>query len=401
MPRPDVLVLVLAGGKGSRLDLLTANRAKPAVPFAGSYRLIDFPLSNCLHSNIADVWVLQQYQPASLNDHLANGRPWDLDRTTGGLLVLPPYQGSGRGGFTQGTADGLWRNAQLIRDVEPRTVVIVSADAVYRLDYADVVRGHRESDAVMTMVTTRVDRGDASRYGVVQIEGDDEVDGARVSDYAYKPDEPKSDLVSNEVFVFEPDHVLSLLERLADEATDPDEEGLGDLGDALLPALVDEGVVRQHRHREYWRDVGTIEAYWASNMDFIAAQPPIDLDDEQWVIRTQGGHRSPAWFADSGTASGSLVGASARVAGTVTRSVLSPGVVVEEGAHVEDSVLLPGVVVRAGAHVRRSVVDDSVEIGRGAIVGGDDGIALLGDFVSVPPGERIEAGARYPAEDHD
>src|SRR6478735_3246427 len=281
MSDPDVLAFVLAGGQGSRLDLLTASRAKPAVPFAGGYRLIDFPLSNCLHSRVSDVWVAQQYQPASLNDHLSNGRPWDLDRTSGGLLVLPPYQGDEREGWTKGTADGLWRNAELIRQVEPEVVVLVSADAVYRLDYRDVVRAHLDSGAVMTMVTTHVDIADAGRYGVVQVDGDQT--GGRVRDYAYKPDEPASDLVSNEVFVFSTGPVLDLLERLADDADDEADNGEG-LG-----------------------DVGTIDAYWEANMDFLSDDPPFDLDDPSWAVRTQGGLRSPAWVTDSASVRSSLL----------------------------------------------------------------------------------------------
>ncbi|HET6877507.1 MAG TPA: glucose-1-phosphate adenylyltransferase family protein [Jatrophihabitans sp.] len=394
MPRPDVLVLVLAGGEGSRLELLTDNRAKPATPFVGMYRLIDFPLSNCLHSGVSDVWVLQQYQPASLNDHLANGRPWDLDRTTGGLLVLPPYEGTRREGFAQGTADGLWRNAGMIRQAAPRTVVVVSADAVYRLDYSEVVRAHQDSGAALTMVTAEVDPNEAGRYGVVQVDGDST--GSKVVDYAYKPDDPKGNLVSNEVFVFEPGPVLDLLDKIADEADDVDENGLGDLGDELLPRLVESGEVAQYRHREYWRDVGTIDAYWSANMDFLSDRPPIDLDDDAWPIRTQGGFRAPAWLADTASVSRSLVCSAASVAGEVVESVLAPGVVVEEGARVEASVLLPGVVVRRGATVRRAVVDDSVEIGANAQVGGAGDITVLGGQAKVPDGARIGAGARFP-----
>lgn len=397
MPSPDILVLVLAGGKGSRLDLLTAHRAKPATPFAGSYRLIDFPLSNCLHSGISDVWVLQQYQPASLNDHLANGRPWDLDRTTGGLLVLPPHQGSDREGFTQGTADGLWRNATLIRQVEPRTLVVVSADAVYRLDYRSLVNEHRASGAQVTMVTTRVDPDDAGRYGVVQIAGgDDDSDGATVADYQYKPDEPASDLVSNEVFVFEPGPVLDVLEQLADETEDVEQNGLGDLGDGLLPRLVSAGTVRQHRHHEYWRDVGTLESYWQANLDFATRKPPVKLDAFEWPIRTQGGVYSAAWFGPAGSAVDSLIGSGAHIDGTVEHSVISPGVVVEAGARVVDSVLLPGVVVHRGAVVRRAILDDQVEVGPDARVGGDGELALVGDFTVVPEGATVGPGDVYP-----
>src|SRR5215211_4331373 len=185
MALPRILVLVLAGGAGGRLQLLTEHRAKPAVPFAGVYRLIDFPLSNCQHSGIADVWVSVQFHPASLADHLANGRPWDLDRTTGGLMTLPPYQGTERGGWNEGTADSLWRQAGLIRGFGADALVVVSADAVYTLDYREVVEAHLGSGAEVTMVTTEVAADDASRYGIVQLG-----DGDTIADYAYKPDEP-------------------------------------------------------------------------------------------------------------------------------------------------------------------------------------------------------------------
>ena len=396
MSDPDVLAFVLAGGQGSRLDLLTANRAKPAVPFAGGYRLIDFPLSNCLHSRVSDVWVAQQYQPASLNDHLSNGRPWDLDRTSGGLLVLPPYQGDEREGWTKGTADGLWRNAELIRQIDPEVIVLVSADAVYRLDYRDVVAAHTDSGAVLTMVTTHVDIDDAGRYGVVQVDGDET--GGRVREYSYKPDDPTSDLVTNEVFVFSTGPVLDLLERLADDA---EKDGLGDLGDRLLPELVADGVVRSYAQPGYWRDVGTVDAYWRANMDFLSDKPPFDLDDPSWAVRTQGGLRSPAWVTDSASVRSSLLSSAAYVGGEVVHSVLAPRAVVEAGATVIDSILLPGCRVGAGARVERTVVDDDVVVGPDARIGGDDAITLLGLRVELDSGATVKAGSRVPDDDDD
>src|SRR3954451_526725 len=213
MPPIRTLVIILAGGAGGRLELLTHSRAKPAVPFAGTHRLIDFPLSNCLNAGISDVWISQQFNPVSLSDHLANGRPWDLDRTSGGLLLLQPREGNDdRTGFQKGTADSLWRNAELIEEFAPAALVVVSADAVYKLDYGALVEEHIASGLAATMVTTTVDPDDAERYGVVQA-----ADGM-VREYVYKPDEAKGNLVSNEVFVFTPDPLLDVLEELGAQA---------------------------------------------------------------------------------------------------------------------------------------------------------------------------------------
>jgi glucose-1-phosphate adenylyltransferase len=388
MALPRILVLVLAGGAGGRLELLTEQRAKPAVPFAGVYRLIDFPLSNCQHSQIADVWVSVQFHPTSLSDHLANGRPWDLDRTSGGLLTLPPFQGTDRGGWHTGTADSLWRNAELIREYDPDALVVVSSDAVYALDYREVAESHLGSGAEVTMVTTEVAADDASRYGIVQV-GDD----GTISDYAYKPDDPSTTTATNEVFVFTPRPTLDRLEALA---ADAGEDGLDDLGSQLLPDQTRDGLARAHPLKGYWRDVGTIPAYWEAHRDFLAAEPPIDLDVPAWPVHTRGGRHSAARLLPGAVVDGSLVSGGTRVAGEVRGSVLSPGVVVEEGATVVDSVLLPGVRVRSGATVTRAVLDDRVEVGEGASVGGDGDITLVGRQARVEPGSHVRSGARLP-----
>jgi glucose-1-phosphate adenylyltransferase len=391
MALPRILVLVLAGGAGGRLELLTDQRAKPAVPFAGVYRLIDFPLSNCQHSQIADVWVSVQFHPTSLSDHLANGRPWDLDRTSGGLLTLPPFQGTDRGGWHTGTADSLWRNAELIREYAPDALVVVSSDAVYKLDYRKVADSHLGSGAEVTMVTTEVTADDASRYGIVQL-GDD---GA-ITDYAYKPDDPATTTATNEVFVFTPGPTLDRLEALA---ADAGEDGLDDLGSQLLPDQTRDGLARAYPLEGYWRDVGTVPAYWEAHRDFLSAEPPIDLDDPAWPLRTRGGRHSAARILPGAVVDGSLISGGTRVAGEVRGSVLSPGVVVERGATVVDSVLLPGVRVRSGATVTRAVLDDRVEVGEGASVGGDGDITLVGRQTCVEPGSQLAAGARLPDED--
>jgi glucose-1-phosphate adenylyltransferase len=388
MALPRILVLVLAGGAGGRLELLTEQRAKPAVPFAGVYRLIDFPLTNCLHSQIADVWVSVQFHPTSLADHLANGRPWDLDRTTGGLMTLPPFQGTDRGGWTTGTANSLWRQADLIREFDADALVVVSSDAVYKLDYREVAEAHLGSGAEVTMVTTDVAADDASRYGIVQVG-----DGDRVTDYAYKPDEPATTTATNEVFVFTPGPTLDRLEALDDEVG---EDGLEDLGTHLLPSQTKDGLARAHPLQGYWRDVGTVPAYWAAHRDFLSEEPPIDLDAAAWPLRTRGGRHSAARLLRSAVVEESLISGGTRVGGQVRGSVLSPGVVVEEGATVVDSVLLPGVRVRAGATVTRAVLDDLVEVGSSAVVGGDGEITLVGRRARVEDGAEIAPGARFP-----
>ena len=392
MPRSRPLVVVLAGGAGGRLELLTRDRAKPAVPFAGTHRLIDFPMSNCRNSGLQDVWVSQQFNPISLSDHLSNGRPWDLDRTSGGLLALQPRLGNDdRTGFQQGTADAIWRYAPLIREFAPDSVVIVSADAVYTADYAGLIEEHREAQADVTIVTTRVDPGDAGRYGVVQ------ADGGRIREYVYKPEDPVGDLISNEVFVFRPAALLDTLDELADAAG---EDGLQDLGHELLPLLVEGGGAREHRFGGYWRDVGTIPAYWNAHRELVADEPPIDLDDPDWPVLT----RATAAHASSRVAAGatvetSLLAPGATVSGTVTGSVIGRGAVVEAGAVVSESVVLPGAVVRAGAQVRRAILDDGVMVGCGATVGEDDGeIALVGLGAEVPEGAGVPAGGRYPED---
>ena len=389
MSRIRTLVVVLAGGAGGRLELLTRERAKPAVSFAGTHRLIDFPLSNCHNAGLTDVWVAQQFNPISLSDHLANGRPWDLDRTAGGLLILQPRLGhDGRDGFPTGTADALWRNAPMIREFAPEALVVLSADAVYTLDYGAVVEEHAESGAAVTMVTTEAEPGDAGRYGVVQLDGD------RVADYVYKPDEPATNTISNEVFVFTPDAVLDRLDALSDEA-----EELEDLGHQLLPQMVADGRARAHRFGGYWRDVGTIDAFHAAHMEQLEHPPPIDLDDPEWPVLTHAAaRRASARVLAGARVERSMLATAATIGGTVERSVIGRGAVIEEGAVVRDSVVLPGAVVRAGATLERAILDDLVHVEHGVSVGEADGeIALVGLRAKVE--QDVPAGGRFPEVD--
>jgi glucose-1-phosphate adenylyltransferase len=339
---------------------LTEHRAKPALPFAGMYRLIDFPLSNCANSGITDVWVLQQFQPHSLEDHLANGRPWDLDRSFGGLLILQPFTGGEEEGFAEGNADALWRHHRLIGEFDADVVLVLSADAVYTLDYRDVIDAHLERDADVTMVTTQVEE-DAGRFGVVMV-GPDQ----RVTGFEYKPEEPRSDVVTTEVFAYRPSALLETLEQLAEG-----DEALDDFGDALLPRLVDAGRAYAFPLKGYWRDVGTPDSYWQSHQDLLHGNG-LDLDDLDWRIMTRAGHRPPALVEHGASVEQSLLSPACRVGGSVSRSVLSPGVVVEAGAVVEESVILHDAVIRAGARVERAIVDAGAEVPPGEHVHSTD-----------------------------
>jgi len=377
--RPKILALILAGGAGSRLGVLTETRAKPALPFGGSYRLIDLPLSNLLHSHISNVWIVEQFRPHSLNDHLANGRPWDLDRTHGGLQVLPPYQGQGGEGFAEGNADALFRQAEFIREFAPDLVLVLSADHLYTLDYRDVVDTHLGEQAVLTMVTTEVGE-DASRFGVVEVEG------GQVTGFEYKPDEPKTNLVTAEVFLYDTRVLLETLVELAAK-----DEGLSDYGHSLIPHLVSHEKVVEHRLNGYWRDVGTLESYFEAHMELLAGTG-VQLDDPAWPILTASPQLSPAFVVRGAELEDSLLTPGARVAGRLVRSVVGPGVVVEAGAVVTDSVLLGGVRVEAGASVTRAVADTGATIGPGAQVGSEDALTLLGANTAVAGRSRVEAG---------
>lgn len=388
MAPPRTLLVVLAGGAGSRLESLTDYRAKPALRFAGSHRLIDFPLSHAANGGVQDVWVVEQFEPESINEHLAGGRPWDLDRSRGGLRVLPPHRGDGREGWHHGTADALWRKADRIRAHEPEVVLVASADAVYQMDYGQVVAQHRDSGAELTMVTTR-HHGDLTRYGVVRAhEG-------MITDYRLKPDAPDSNIITTEVFAFEPG---ALLGQLEDSARQHRDEELGDLGEHVLPAFVERGTAADFRHSGYWQDVGTVEAYWRAHIEFLE-HPPFDLDDARWPIRTRTLRNAGARVTPQAEVSDALLAPGVVVEGTVTRSVLAPGVQVAAGAVVADSVLLDDVRVGPGAAVHRSVIDEQARIRGRAQVGGDgpeDPVTLVGAHGVVHPRKRIAAGGRYP-----
>lgn len=354
MSKASVLALILAGGTGGRLGALTDRKAKPVVPVGGTYRLIDVPLSNLHHSHISDVWVVEQYQPKSINDHLANGRPWDLDRTNGGLRMLPPFQGEHGEGFAVGNADGLYRQVEFIRQFDPDLVLVLSADHLYQLDYRDVIKTHQDAGAVLTMVTKQFD-GDASQHGVVEVEG------GLVTAFEYKPEKPRTDVVAAEIFLYSTDVLLDTLEELREK-----EGELEDYGDQLIPYLVENCTVAEHRLDSYWLDLGTPKNYYRAHMDLLSGNG-LAFDDPAWPILSASPRRLPAFIEDTARIRSSLISPGARIAGSVTHSVIGPDAVVEEGAVVEHSVVLDRVRVPAGTVLRWAVVDTGARLGPGEI----------------------------------
>jgi len=354
MNKNKVLALILAGGKGGRLGILTDEKAKPVMPFGGAYRLIDFALSNCVHSKIDDVWVIEQYQLHTLNEHLSNGRPWDLDRTRGGLQVLPPFEDeSEKDGFAAGNADAIYRHVDFIENFAPDVLLVLSADHVYKMDFRDAIETHLEKKASVTMVTTRLPEGEsASRFGVVKTNK-----SGRVTDFDYKPDEPESDLITTEIFVYDAKILLETLRKLKKEKGE-----LKDYGNELLPLLVKQGKAFEHRHKGYWRDVGTIESYYGSQMDLLDEKTKIFFDDEHWQIFTLAEQRIPAFIAMRAEIKNCLVAGGSKIYGSASRSVLSTGVTVEKGATVSDSIILPNATIETGVDLNRVIVDVNVSV---------------------------------------
>jgi glucose-1-phosphate adenylyltransferase len=400
MSRNRILAIIQAGGAGGRMDVLTRERAKPALPFAGVYQLIDFPLSNLAHSGISEVWLSLQFQGASLEEPVANGRPWNLDRNQGGLRLLMPEQGTGSAdedGFAQGNADELFRIRDQIRAAEPEVVVVLSADHVYRFDYTDAVETHRRSGAECTVVTTQVPIEEAGDHATVEADGDGLVTG-----FAYKPEEPSTSTVATEIFVYDPRVLIEVLEELHRERSAGSAEGdsgLGDFGEHLVPRLVERGRTVVHALPGYWRDLGQPHLYVAAHQDVLTDDQGL-FDDPRWPILTRQPQRVPARILDGADVVDSIVSPGARVAGVVRRSVLGPGVVVEAGAVVRNSVLFADTVVERGAVVDWAVVDAGCVVEAGAVVGrpdadatGDpDQVTIVGTESRVDV--KLEAGAR-------
>ena len=384
--------VILAGGEGSRLGVLTAKRAKPAVPFAGKYRIIDFALSNCVNSGIFDVLVLTQYRPHSLNEHIALGRPWDLDRSfTGGVKLLQPYQGRQDTDWYAGTADAVTQNINFIRRGHPNNILILSGDHIYQMDYDMLVKYHEDHNADATVCVIRDPLDDASRYGIMTVD-----ERNRIVDFVEKPANPPGDLANMGVYVFKLDVLEDLLREDAART-----DSRHDFGYNIIPRMMELDMkVIAYPYGGYWIDVGTIEAYWEAHMDLLASPPSLDLNDRSWIIHTRSEERPPvridkgAIVEDSMITDGSVICAGARV----VRSVLSPGVYVGPNAFVYESVILTDSYIERDASLERAINDKGVVVGQGARVGertsvGDLGIACIGKNTTVPPGCVIKRDA--------
>jgi len=384
------MAVILAGGEGERLSILSGVRAKPAVPFGGKYRIIDFTLSNCVNSDIDNVVVLTQYNPRSLNDHIGLGRPWDLDRNRGGVKLLQPYIARGRvAEWYRGTADAVYQNFNVLEHEGDDTVLVLAGDHIYKMDYQPFITAHRRHRADVTIAVRRVPLAEASRMGILALDDND-----RIVEWQEKPKQPKSDLASMGVYVFSKKALRRWL------GVDRD-----DFGRHVIPAMLDGGArVFGYRYNGYWQDVGTIQSYWETNMALLEDRPELDLYDPDWIIHTRSEERAPAKVGATAQIHRSLISHGCVIEGTVVNSVLSPGVRVDVGAVVRDSIVMFDSTIRAGAVVDRAILDKEVVVGQGAIVGEgpydgppnrqeparlNTGITVIGKQSIVPRGARL------------
>ena len=388
--KKECIAMLLAGGQGSRLYVLTGDMAKPAVPFGGKYRIIDFPLSNCTNSGIDTVGVLTQYRPLELNSYIGSGQPWDLDGSTGGVHILPPYQGAKGGTWYKGTANAIYQNLGFIDMHDPEYVVILSGDHIYKMDYSDMLARHKAANAACTISVMEVPWAEAPRFGIMSVDGDD-----MITEFAEKPKEPKSNLASMGIYVFS---WKALREYLVNDEADPNSEN--DFGKNIIPSMLGDGQrMAAYRFSGYWKDVGTLESLWDANMDMLAPESGLDLRDRSWPVYARSVSAPPAFLGANSTVTHSAVNRGSILEGVVENSVLSQNVTVGEGAAVRYSVLFPGVVVEPGAVVEYAILGEGCQIGRGCHVGGTPentvegwGLTVLAPGCQLPEGKHARAG---------
>ncbi len=386
--KKECVAMLLAGGQGSRLYALTQKTAKPSVSYGGKYRIIDFPLSNCINSGVDTVGVLTQYRPLLLNEYIGNGLPWDLDRTYGGVQILAPYQGQSGADWYKGTANAIWQNMEFINRYDAKYVLILSGDHIYKMDYAKMLDYHKETGADCTIAVLDVPIEEASRFGIMSTNED-----GSIYKFTEKPKNPDSTKASMGIYIFTKDKLQQYLEA---DSLDP--ESANDFGKNIIPSMLAAGEkMMAYSFEGYWKDVGTIQSLWEANMDLLGEDPVLSLSEESWRIYSRHTAQPPQYISDEATVVNSSVTAGCEIYGTVKNSVLGAGVYVGKGAVVEDSVLMNGVRIGDGATVKYSILDENVTIGKACAVGADraDGaeIAVVGASIEIPEGKSVPAGS--------
>lgn len=390
MRKKQMIAMLLAGGQGSRLGLLTKVMAKPAVPFGGRYRIIDFPLSNCTNSGIDTVGVLTQYQPLELNSYIGSGQPWDLDLSGGGVFVLPPYVRGSEGRWYSGTANAIYQNMAFIEQYDPEYVLILSGDHIYKMDYSLMLDAHIQKKADITIAVRPVPWKNASSFGIMNTDED-----GRIFEFEEKPKEPKSNLASMGVYIF----TWSMLKKyLTEDNANPESEN--DFGKNIIPAMLRDGRrLYAYAFEDYWKDVGTIASLWEAHMDLLKQPPEFNLNDHRWPVYARTPVMPPQYIGPEAKVENCLITEGCEVYGDVRGSVLFAGVVIEKGALVEDSVIMPGCRVAAGAVVRRAIVAEQSTVSAGCVVGASEGgIALIGQQTTLPEGYVVRPGEQVSGD---
>ena len=388
--KKEVVAMLLAGGQGSRLYVLTGKVAKPAIPFGGKYRIIDFPLSNCVNSGIDTVGVLTQYQPLELNSYIGSGQPWDLDQSDGGVHILPPYVAQGdQGTWYKGTANAIYQNIGFIDLYEPEYVVILSGDHIYKMDYAKMVNRHKESGAACTISVMEVPWDEAPRFGIMNVDEED-----NIVEFEEKPKNPKSNLASMGIYCFSWKELRQYL--IDDEA---DTASQNDFGKNIIPNMLNDGKkMVAYRFAGYWKDVGTLDSLWDANMDMLARNGGLDVFDPEWPIYARAPRKAPAYLGEKAVVSHSVVTQGSIIEGTVENSVVAHSVTVGEGASVRYSVVMPSAVIDPGAVVEYAIIGEGAHIGAKAKVGAPPetaadpdqwGIAVIGPFCTIAEDEVV------------
>ncbi|MDE6411825.1 MAG: glucose-1-phosphate adenylyltransferase [Clostridia bacterium] len=385
--KKECVAMLLAGGQGSRLYALTNKIAKPAVAFGAKYRIIDFPLSNCINSGIDTVGVLTQYEPLELNEYIGNGQPWDLDRAFGGVHILSPYQAKKKSSWFEGTANAIYQNLNFMQKYNPDYVLILSGDHIYKMDYSKMLRAHKATGADCTIAAIEVPLKEASRFGILNTNPD-----GSIYQFEEKPKEPKSNLASMGIYIFTAEKLFKYL-----KADDENPASSKDFGKDVLPAMLNAGEkMFSYRFKGYWKDVGTISSLWESNMDLLGADPAFDVADADWKIHSRNPLAPPEYVGRNAVVHNSMIALGCEIEGTVENSVLASGVVVEEGAYVKDSVIMAETVVKKGAKVVYSILDEKCVVEENAVVGQEKsenaGIAVLGRDVKIAKGVCVAGG---------